>query len=226
VIILRLALAALLALAPSVALAGDPLAFITLTAPPGANDNRVASTAFVQNAVGGGSLALASGRIFIGSAGGLAAQQTMSGDCTISIAGAIVCTQTNGVAFGTAAAHPSTDFQTADPQLSSLIRQNSQSANYTTVLTDGGKHLLHPSVDTTARTFTIDSNANVAYPIGTAITFINQNGAGVITIAITSDTMRLAGPGTTGSRTLAANGTATALKITATEWIISGTGLT
>lgn len=119
-----------------------------------------------------------------------------------------------------------TDVQAYDPQLSSLIRQNSQSTAYTTVLTDGGKHLLHPSADTTARTFTIDSNANVAYPIGTAITFINQNAGGVITIAITSDTMRLAGAGTTGSRTLAANGIATAVKITSTEWIISGTGLT
>jgi hypothetical protein len=38
--------------------------------------------------------------------------------------------------------------------------------------------------------------------------------------------MRLAGAGTTGSRTLAANGVATAIKITSTEWIISGTGLT
>ncbi len=72
----------------------------------------------------------------------------------------------------------------------------------------------------------IDSNANVAYPIGTAITFINQASAGVMTIAITSDTMRLAGAGTTGSRTLAANGVATAIKVTSTEWIISGTGLT
>lgn len=106
------------------------------------------------------------------------------------------------------------------------IPQNSQSAAYTTVLADAGKHLLHPSADTTARTFTIDSNANVAYPIGTALTFINQNSAGVVTIAITSDTMRLAGAGTTGSRTLAANGVATAIKITTTEWIISGTGLT
>jgi hypothetical protein len=66
----------------------------------------------------------------------------------------------------------------------------------------------------------------VAFPIGTAVTFINQNGAGVITIAITSDTMRLAGAGTTGNRTLAANGIATAIKVTSTEWIISGTGLT
>jgi hypothetical protein len=106
------------------------------------------------------------------------------------------------------------------------IPQNSQSAAYTTVLADAEKHIFHPSADTTARTWTIDSNANVAYPIGTAITFVNQNAAGAITIAITSDTMRLAGAGTTGSRTLAANGVATALKVTSTEWIISGTGLT
>lgn len=106
------------------------------------------------------------------------------------------------------------------------IPQNSNSANYTTVLSDAGKHILHPSADTTARTFTIDSNANVAYPIGTALTFVNQNAGGVITIAITTDTMRLAGAGTTGSRTLAANGIATAIKLTSTEWLINGTGLT
>jgi hypothetical protein len=90
------------------------------------------------------------------------------------------------------------------------------------VLGDAGQHLLHPSADTTARIFTIDSNANVAYPLGTTITFVNQASAGVLTISITSDTMRLAGAGTTGNRTLAANGVATALKITTTEWIISG----
>lgn len=107
-----------------------------------------------------------------------------------------------------------------------LIPQNSKSAAYTTVMTDAGKHIFHPSADTTARTFTIDSNANVAYPIGTALTFINQHSGGVVTISITSDTMRLASAGTTGSRTLAADGVATAIKVTSTEWIISGTGLT
>ena len=81
------------------------------------------------------------------------------------------------------------------------IPQNSRSAAYTTVLGDSGKHIYHPSADTTARTFTIDSNANVAYPIGTAITFVNDTSAGVVTIAITSDTLVLAGPGSTGSRT-------------------------
>jgi len=106
------------------------------------------------------------------------------------------------------------------------IPQNSKSAAYTLVLADSGKQIFHPSADTTARTFTIPANGTVAFPIGTAVTFINQNAAGVITIAITTDTMRLAGAGTTGSRTLAANGIATAVKVTATEWIISGTGLT
>ena len=106
------------------------------------------------------------------------------------------------------------------------IPQISQSAAYTLVLTDAGKHILHPSADTTARIFTIPANGSVAFPVNTAVTFVNQNAGGVITIAITTDTMRLAGAGTTGSRTLAANGIATALKITSTEWIISGVGLT
>jgi hypothetical protein len=116
--------------------------------------------------------------------------------------------------------------QAFDAALSSKVRQNSKSAAYTLVLSDDGKHIFHPSADTTARIWTIPANATVAFSIGTAITFVNQNGAGVITIAITTDTMRLAGAGTTGSRTLAANGMATALKVTATEWIIGGTGLT
>jgi hypothetical protein len=105
------------------------------------------------------------------------------------------------------------------------IPQNSKSADYTLVIGDAGKHIFHPTSDGTARTFTIPSNSSVAYPIGTAITFVNQNLAGVITIAITTDTMRLAGSGLTGSRTLAANGIATALKVNTTEWLISGTGL-
>lgn len=105
------------------------------------------------------------------------------------------------------------------------VPQNSQSTNYTLVLTDSGKHLLHPSADTSARTFTIPANGSVAFPIGTAVSFVNQNGAGTLSIAITTDTMRLAGPGTTGTRTLAANGIATAIKVTSTEWLISGTGL-
>jgi WD40 repeat protein len=106
------------------------------------------------------------------------------------------------------------------------VPQNSQSAAYTLVLSDSGKSIYHPSADTTARTWTIPSNASVAFPVGTAVAFINDTSAGVITIAITSDTLVLAGAGTTGSRTLAANGMATAIKMTSTRWMISGSGLT
>lgn len=105
------------------------------------------------------------------------------------------------------------------------IPQNSQSANYTLVLSDSGKHIFHPVGDNNARTFTIPANSSVAYPLGTALTFINMAVADV-TIAITTDTLTLSPAGTSGSRTLATNGSATCVKITATEWLISGSGLT
>jgi hypothetical protein len=107
-----------------------------------------------------------------------------------------------------------------------IIPQNSQSANYDLVAADSGKQIFHPSADTTARTFLIPANSNVAFSIGTSITFINQASAGNVTIAVTSDTMRLAGNGATGNRLLTANGIATCVKVTGTEWIISGVNLT
>ena len=105
------------------------------------------------------------------------------------------------------------------------IPVNSQSAAYTAVLADSGKVIFHPSTDANARTFTIPANGSVAYPIGTAITFINMTSQAV-TIAITTDTMYLSAAGTTGSRTLAQYGSATAIKMTSTTWLISGSGLT
>ena len=102
---------------------------------------------------------------------------------------------------------------------------NSQSAAYTLVLADSGKVILHPSTDANARTFTIPANSSVAYAVGTAITFINMTSQ-VVTIAITTDTMYLSSAGTTGSRSLAQYGSATAIKITSTNWLISGSGLT
>lgn len=106
----------------------------------------------------------------------------------------------------------------------SRIQQNSKSANYTTVLTDAGKSIFHPASDANARTFTIDSNANVAYPIDTVLTFINRS-ANAVTIAITSDTLTWTVGGAAGSRTLAQYGIATAVKIGTTEWLITGTNL-
>lgn len=102
---------------------------------------------------------------------------------------------------------------------------NSQSAAYTLVLADAGKVILHPSTDANARTFTIPANASVAYAVGTVLTFVNMTSQ-VVTIAITSDTLYLAGTGTTGSRSLAQYGMATAVKLTSTTWLINGSGLT
>lgn len=105
------------------------------------------------------------------------------------------------------------------------VPQNSQSGNYTCVAADAGKHIFHPSGAGAGDTFTIPANASVAYEIGTAITFVNMD-SNAVSIAITSDTMNLAGAGTTGTRTLAQYGIATALKLTSTVWLINGTGLT
>ena len=104
------------------------------------------------------------------------------------------------------------------------IPQNSQSAAYTTILSDSGKMLIHPSSDNNARTFTIANNSSVAYPLGTVLTFVNA--ANVLTIAINNDTMYASGfAANTGSRTVNAYGVATAIKIGSTSWIISGTNM-
>ena len=105
------------------------------------------------------------------------------------------------------------------------IPQNSQSAAYTLVLADAGKHIYHPSGDANARTFTIPANGSVAFPIGTSVTFINETSQ-VVSIAITTDTLVLATTGSTGTRSLAQYGVATAVKVTSTRWYISGSGLT
>lgn len=103
---------------------------------------------------------------------------------------------------------------------------NSQSAAYTTVLADANNVVEHPGTDTTARTFTIDSNANVPYSLGTKIIMPNQTGAGVLTIAIAgTDTLHLTGTATAGSRTVASGGCAICLKVSTTDWQVGGPGV-
>jgi len=85
-----------------------------------------------------------------------------------------------------------------------------------------GKHIY---TTTTGLTHTIPANSATPLEVGTTFVFVNGS-AVTSTIAITSDTMYLAGTGTTGSRTLAPFGMATALKVASTTWMISGNGLT
>jgi len=103
------------------------------------------------------------------------------------------------------------------------LPQSATATTATLAIGDASKHIY---VTTASQTITIPANASVAYPIGTTLTFIAGASATTVTIAITSDTLRLAGGTSTGTRTLAANGMATAVKVAATSWYINGTGLT
>jgi hypothetical protein len=100
------------------------------------------------------------------------------------------------------------------------LPQNSRTASYTLALSDMGK-----MVNTTTGGVVIPANASVAFPIGSAISIFNNSGSSQ-TISITTDTLRLAGTATTGSRTLAQYGLATCVKVAATTWAISGAGVT
>ena len=101
------------------------------------------------------------------------------------------------------------------------LPQNSQTVNYGLVLADAGKHVVMNGVSIT---LTIPANASVAFPIGTCIGIVNA-AVTDLSIAITTDSLVLAATTTTGTRTLARNGVASILKLAATTWIISGTGL-
>jgi hypothetical protein len=100
------------------------------------------------------------------------------------------------------------------------LPQNSQTASYTLALSDIGK-----MINTTTGGVVIPANGSVAFPVGAAVSIFNNSGSSQ-TISITTDTLRLAGTATTGSRTLAQYGLATVVKVTSTVWAISGAGVT
>lgn len=74
------------------------------------------------------------------------------------------------------------------------------------------------------------ANATPVYPVGTAITIINDATAASVSITIslgeTNSSLFLVGNGNTGSRTLARYGVATVIKVASNRWAISGVGLT
>ena len=104
------------------------------------------------------------------------------------------------------------------------IPQNSQNGSYNVVIGDSGKHIYHPTGQAAA-TYTIPANGNVSFTVGSAVTIINGS-ANNVSIALTTDTLYLSSNGATGTRTLTQWGVATAVKITSTSWVISGSNLT
>jgi len=106
------------------------------------------------------------------------------------------------------------------------IPQNAQSAAYTVVNSDDGKHIYYTG---SANTLTIPVDGATTggdFNIGTVVTAIN-NGTANLTISISSGgTLYHAGTSNTGNRTLAVKGLATAMKVDGNTWFISGSGLT
>lgn len=97
-----------------------------------------------------------------------------------------------------------------------------QTADYTPVSADQYQTLVLMN-KATAVNFTIPTNANVAYPVGTAITVLNI-GAGTCTIkAVTSGTTTVLSAGTVAAQpTLAQYKTAVCIKTATDTWYVVG----
>jgi hypothetical protein len=96
------------------------------------------------------------------------------------------------------------------------IPANAKTGAYTLLLTDCGKH-----ISITTGGVAIPANGTTAFPIGTTIGVYNDS-ASTQSITITTDTLRLGGSASTGTRTLAIRGFATLVKVNTTEWIALG----
>lgn len=181
----------------------------TITGTPSDNSLLAYDTAtskWINQTASQANVAALSGATFTGSISGTSA--SFSG------------TVSGGTISGTAATGTTSSAATGVGYMGIPSNGNNSGA-YQLVIGDAGEHIY----TTTSRTVTIPANSSVAFPIGTAIVFISGAEA-TTTIAITSDTLLLAGTGATGSRTLAAHGIATAVKVASTTWYISGNGLT
>jgi hypothetical protein len=143
-----------------------------------------------------------------------------SGSVTLAPNGTTVLIATTTGIVGNVLAATST---TAANNVGYLGMPQNATGTATLTIADAGRHIY---VTSASQTITIPANSSVAFPIGTAIAFIAGPSATTVSIAITTDTMYLAGTGTTGTRTLAAYGMATAVKVAATTWYINGSGLT
>jgi hypothetical protein len=106
----------------------------------------------------------------------------------------------------------------APPSSAVNYPQNIQSADYTLVIGDAGKQIYHPASDANVRTFTIPSNASVAFPIGTTVLFVVENGGTQVNVAINSDTL-VTTEGITGTKFVPAGNVLTCIKTTTTKWI-------
>jgi hypothetical protein len=136
-------------------------------------------------------------------------------------------TTTGTIAIDTATTADLTTAQTltnktlTDPKINLAL--NAQTGTtYTFVLTDNGK--LVTASNAAAQTYSIPTNASVAYPIGTQINII-QIGAGQVTInAVTSGTTTISSTGATATapNLRAQFSSATCIKASTDLWYVIG----
>jgi len=133
---------------------------------------------------------------------------------SVGITGALAVS-TTFAAIGTIVGGSSISDSTGNVR--SLV-QNAQSGAYTAALTDNGKHIKQSS----AAAITVNASGWTA---GMVFHVVNLSGS---SIGLTQGTASLvqAGTGTTGSRTLAAYGSATFLCTSNDTFLVSGVGLT
>lgn len=99
-----------------------------------------------------------------------------------------------------------------------------QSGNYTLALTDLASGV--KCTNSGAQTIFIPANATVAFPQMGLITIVNEGTTPVTIDAATAGvTLKLAGLGSTGNRTLAVTGLCTLAKVDTNTWYISGAGV-
>ena len=97
------------------------------------------------------------------------------------------------------------------------IPQNAKSSAYVLVIGDAGKHISISSGGVTV-------NSGI-FSAGDAVSIYNNSSSGQTITQGSSVTLRLAGVGTAGNKTLAAYGLATVLCIASNEFVVAGTGV-
>ena len=97
------------------------------------------------------------------------------------------------------------------------VPQNAQTGAYVLVAGDAGKHI---SITTGGVTV----NASV-FSVGDAVSIYNNSGSNQTVTQGTSVTLRLAGDGATGNKTLAGYGLCTVLCVASNQFVIAGSGI-
>lgn len=105
------------------------------------------------------------------------------------------------------------------PNGPATVTQNSQTASYTVVSSDNGKYV---DITTGGVTFA----TTTGFTVGQNVVIYNNSSSSQTITQGTSVTLRWAGTATTGNRTLAQYGVATAICVGSNTYVIAGTGLT